>query len=143
MYALKAAGCVALLGHAVYQFEHNPSWWLYCPSYVSAALLSLLPFPNSYIWKLLSSISVIGGGLFMLFLAYTFHKLDGTIGLVLDEGKALLPVSMGVFLIASTRLTYGHLSSPVEYLRGFILTAVLFASVLCAGFSIKYLTLEA
>ncbi|CAJ0954062.1 unnamed protein product, partial [Mesorhabditis belari] len=142
MYALRAAVAVGLLAHGVYQFENDPTWWLCCPFYVSAALLSLLPFPNLFIWRLLSAFAVMGGGSFMLFLAYTFHSLDGATGLSLIEGDRLLPISVGVALITATRLAHGRHSSPLEFIKGFILTGLFFASFGCMIFSAKFFNLH-
>ncbi|KHJ76390.1 hypothetical protein OESDEN_23990 [Oesophagostomum dentatum] len=94
--ALVSFFSVALIAHAAYQYQHDINWWMYAPAYGLAGAVCVFPLPSATLWRSLSSVSVVGGGLLMLFLTWTFRGLESSPGLELKEAKNLLPVSTTV-----------------------------------------------
>ncbi|CAI5437895.1 unnamed protein product [Caenorhabditis angaria] len=130
---------VGLLAHAIYQFQFNPSWYVYSPIYGLAAILAFIQLPQNSVWRLLSAVSVISGGALSAFLLWTFLTIDSTPSLDLEEAKNLLPVALGAFLSTFIRISSDETTRPVHYVRNFILTSVLLISAVSLLFSIKYL----
>ncbi|KAK5983144.1 hypothetical protein GCK32_001349 [Trichostrongylus colubriformis] len=129
---------MALSAHAIYCYQTDPSWWMYVPAYGIASIVCIWPLPSLTIWRILSSIAVIGGGTLMLFLMWTFRSLESAAGLELPEAKNLLPVAIGVALTGSTRLMSDTRGGLFRYPRYFILSTILISSILTAAYSVKY-----
>ncbi|ETN86117.1 hypothetical protein NECAME_06090 [Necator americanus] len=129
---------VALLAHAVYQYQHDINWWMYVPAYGLAGTLCIFPSPSLSLWRGLSSVAVIGGGLLMLFLTWTFHGLEGSPGLELSEAKNLLPIAIGVAITTGTRLSLDTNQRILHYIRSLILVTLFILSSFISVYSIKY-----
>ncbi|KAK6041485.1 hypothetical protein COOONC_21011 [Cooperia oncophora] len=129
---------MGLSAHAIYHYRNDPSWWMYVPAYGLASTVCILPLPSLTIWRILSSLAVVGGSLLMMFLAWTFHSLENAAGLELNEAKNLLPVAIGVALTGSTRLMLDTRTNLLKYPRFIILSTILISSVITGVYSIKY-----
>ncbi|RCN40891.1 hypothetical protein ANCCAN_13156 [Ancylostoma caninum] len=136
--ALASFFSVALLAHAVYQYQHDINWWMYVPAYGLAGAVCIFPLPSLSLWRSLSSLAAVGGGLLMLFLAWTFHGIEDTPGLDLKEARNLLPIALGVALTTGTRLSLDVNHRILHYIRSFILVTIFTLSIITTIYSVKY-----
>ncbi|KJH49567.1 hypothetical protein DICVIV_04299 [Dictyocaulus viviparus] len=129
---------LALLFYAVYQYQNDSYWWIYVPVTGAAGITCILPMPSFAIWRILSSVSIVGGTILMSFLFWTFHCLEGTVGYDLKEAGNLLPVALAVALSTGTRLNLGTSNNVLRYLQSLILVVCFILSTLIATYSTKY-----
>ncbi|CAJ0593544.1 unnamed protein product [Cylicocyclus nassatus] len=136
--ALTSVFSIGLLAHAAYQYQHDINWWMYAPAYGLAGAVCIFPLPSRSLWRSLSSVAIVGGGLLMLFLAWTFHGLEGSPGLELKEAKNLLPIALGVAITTGTRLSLDANRKIVHYFRSLVLLTFFVLSILTTVYSIKF-----
>ncbi|KAJ1350616.1 hypothetical protein KIN20_006445 [Parelaphostrongylus tenuis] len=129
---------LALITYAAYQYQHDNYWWTYVPAIGIAGITCIHPLPSVRLWRIISSVVIVGGTLLMLFLCWTFHSLEETAGYDLKEAGNLPFVAIGVALTASTRLLLGPNTNFVHYLRSFILILCLMLGFFITAYSIKY-----
>lgn len=55
------------------QFQLDPDWWIYVPLYALGAALCVIQLPKSGIWRLLSAIVIVLGGLHVAFIAWSIR----------------------------------------------------------------------
>ncbi|WKX92793.1 hypothetical protein Q1695_010661 [Nippostrongylus brasiliensis] len=135
---LRTSIAVALSAHAIYQYQHDTYWWAYVPAYGLASIICMLPLPSLLLWRILSSVAVIGGCTLMVFLAWTLYSVEEVAGLELREARNLLPIAIGVALTGSTRLMSDTGTSLLKYPRRLILIFTVACSITIAAFSVKY-----
>uniref|UniRef100_A0A915B778 Uncharacterized protein n=1 Tax=Parascaris univalens TaxID=6257 RepID=A0A915B778_PARUN len=118
------------------QFQWDPDWWIYVPLYALGAALCIVQVPKSGIWRLLSAIVIVLGGLHVAFIAWSIrHASRAVLAERFYEARYIALCATSVAMVTSARLRTGEYKNIFAYLRTMILLVVLLSTIPALMFS--------